>query len=108
LHLSNGEKWQADEATNNSIATMIEITTREVEKKDLVSFQHMGADLSREMKALFGVCTMKGESHDQLHVFLVPLVAKFRNLEHAKTAEDAVDKQKNILVHLNKFSKYFK
>lgn len=107
LHLNNGEKWQADEATNASIKKMYEIANREVENNYLPLFHEIGATLTIEMKALFGVCTMKGESHDQLHVFLVPLVAKFRKLEHAKTAEGAVDMRKDILEHLSKYDTYF-
>jgi hypothetical protein len=107
LHLNNGEKWQADEATNLAIAKMIELANLPL-KGDFTSYQNIGKDLSKEMKALFGVCTMKGDAHDQLHVFLVPLVAKFRNLENVKTEEDAIVQRENILNHLNKYATYFK
>ena len=106
LHLNDGEKWEADQATNTAIDKMIEITNFPV-KGDVKSYKSVGIKLSKEMKALFGVCTMKGEAHDQLHIFLVPLVAKFRNLENVKTEEEAVVMQEDIFEHLQKYNTYF-
>ena len=108
LHLNDGEKWQSDEATNLSLAKMIEIANQTVEGSDLEAYNKIGADLSKEMKALFGVCTMQGASHDQLHVFILPLVAKYRKLANAESETKAIELQKNIIDHLNKYHTYFK
>jgi len=41
----------------------------------------MGKNLNTEMKIIFAEFTMKGEAHNQLHLYLIRLVKMFRNLK---------------------------
>jgi hypothetical protein len=108
LQLNDGEKWEADEATNNAIKEMLEIANKQVETGNISLYQEMGKNLSNEMQGLFKVCTMKGAAHDQLHNFILPLVKKFRDLEKVEDENKALLQQEKTLKYLNKYKVYFK
>jgi len=65
--LNAGQKWKMDGHTRNSIARM----------KQLVQGNEtdtLGKSLAGEFHDLMKGCTMQGEAHDQLHVFLNELM----------------------------------
>jgi hypothetical protein len=108
LKLNEGDKWSSDDATNNAIAKMITLANEEIEKGNVALYQKLGKNLSAEMKGLFKVCTMKGNAHDQLHNFILPLVKKFRDLENVEDEDKALLQQEKITQYLNKYYTYFK
>ena len=108
LQLNNGDKWEADVATNNAIAKMVELANQKIEKGNIPLYQEMGKNLSAEMKGLFKVCTMKGAAHDQLHNFILPLVKTFRDLEKVEDENTTLLQQEKITNYLNKYYTYFK
>ena len=50
---------------------------------------------------------MKGDSHDNLHVWLLPLIAKIDALSEAKTIEDAAKLKQSIKENMNAYFDYF-
>jgi hypothetical protein len=107
LHLNNGEKWEANIETSAGIERMLTIINKEVEEGRLSYYAAMGESLNLEMKTIFDECTMDGEAHEQLHLYLLPMVKLFRSLEDIETEDEALILQKDILKHLNKYSDYF-
>lgn len=89
LRLNNGLKWQANPETTEGVLAM---------QEHLQAFRNLGQDdynqlrslLEAEFKMIFEKCTMKGESHEQLHNYLFPMKDYFSNLsKDAETAEEA-------------------
>ena len=107
LHLNNGEKWVANPETTQGINRMLEIVAAQNDAQNFSLYEEMGKSLNLEMKTIFNQCTMKGEAHDQLHLYLIPLVKQFRALENAENKEDAASKIGVITAHLNNYKTYF-
>ncbi len=107
LQLNEGKKWIANIETTNGIAKMKEITAKEVEDGRLSHFAAMGEKLNIELSNIFAACNMKGEEHDQLHLYILPLKDLCEQLEFVATEDEALILQKNILKKLNSYSTYF-
>jgi len=108
LHLNNGEKWIVDTVTNLGIKRMTDIIATDIEEGRLSHYAAMGGQLSIEIKRIFEECTIApSDAHDQLHLFLLPLVKQARDLEEVEDEMDAQIMQKDILKYLNSFNTYF-
>ena len=103
LQLNNGETWGANPETTAGIERMLAII-----KDDNLDNTTIGKNLNTEMKNLFAECTMKGEAHNQLHLYLIPLVKMFRNLKEEENNEEASIKQKEIKSYLTSYHSYFR
>ena len=104
--LNNGQKWSANQETTAGINTM----------KDLISFRgtelktvdciNLKSRLETEYGNILSKCTMKGEAHEQLHNFLIPLQGMIQGL-----GTDSLDSCKEKINHLNsyldEFGNYF-
>jgi hypothetical protein len=62
--------------------------------------------LTHELQFIFKECTMKGESHEQLHHYLIPLRDYINQLEKAEQ-DEALTLEKKIQAHLQLFHQYF-
>ena len=107
LHLNDGKKWKANEETTASINRMFEIAKIDIEEGRLSHYAAMGERLNIEIETLFKECTMKGEEHNQLHLYIVPLIDKFGSLEFVSDEDEAMILQKDILKDLNNYHNYF-
>lgn len=107
LHLNNGEKWKANEETTASIKRMFDIAKVDIEEGRISYYAAMGERLNIEIETLFKECTMKGEEHNQLHLYIVPLIDKFGSLEFVSNEDEAMILQKDILKDLNNYHNYF-
>lgn len=103
LQLNNGEKWPANPETTTGISRMLDLIS-----DSKINHTEMGESLNIEMKIIFNKCTMKGEAHDQLHLYLIPLVKMFRNLKEEKENNQVLIRQNEIKTYLNTYSIYFK
>lgn len=95
LKLNNGNKWKVDDHTRSIITNMQNIVTNQ--KKPIAK------NLKNEIQALIQGCTMKGESHDQLHVFLTKYIPAVENLA-LNNNEQNLKKIKGLLIL---YSEYF-
>ena len=107
LELDNGEKWVANTETTAGIERMLAIITQEIEEGRISHYAAMGGGLNLEMKTIFNECTMEGEAHEMLHLYLIPMVKMFRNLEEVEAEDEALILQKDILKYLNNYNEYF-
>ena len=97
LHLNNTNKWKVVPDMMAYIVYMKEDIAK-FEGKNLEDFQNLATDLLINVDLLTANCTMKGEAHDQLHVWLVPyieLINKFAN-------ETELVEKKNLFKDLEK------
>ena len=79
--LNAGEKWKMDSHTRNSIGRMKQL----IEGMETTT---LGKSLAGEFHDLMKGCTMQGEPHDQLHVFLNELMPEILALSGEMNDED--------------------
>lgn len=105
LRLDNGKKWQANPATSEGITNMTKRMAA-FASNESGSYRTLKADLEKEFQMIFKKCTMKGEAHNQLHHYLLPMKKLFGNLaSDSPTSQKATFKQLNK--HLDMYTQYF-
>jgi hypothetical protein len=72
VQLNHGDRWEANPETTDGINTMINRIQR-FNTDHETDYDKLKADLQESFKGIFQKCTMKGEAHDQLHNYLMPL-----------------------------------
>ncbi len=107
LQLNNGEKWEANAETTAGIAKMKDIVVEDIEDGRISHYAAMGQRLNIELQQIFNSCNMTGPAHDQLHIFIMPLVNICNELEVVEEEEEAMILQKNILKQINKYTEFF-
>ena len=106
ISLNDGAKWDANIETTQGVNNMLSIikdSNLETEK----DYQALGKKLNEEKNILVKKCTMKGPSHDNLHVFLHPLIEKIDQLMEVSSTEQGTQITKSIHVNLKSYSLYF-
>ncbi|HKK39870.1 MAG TPA: hypothetical protein VJ949_10665 [Cryomorphaceae bacterium] len=101
VQLNDGERWEANAATIEGIENLTEmVMTFDAAEGD---YDILQSKLREEFGLIFKNCTMKGEAHEQLHNYLLPLMELFGKL----TLEDREDALAKIKEHLARFDTYF-
>lgn len=98
--LNAGKKWEMDEHTRNSIARMKKLV-KSAEKATL------GKSLAGEFHDLMEGCTMQGEAHNQLHVFLNELMPGILSLSSDENDEEFKAEREKIQQLLQEYEQYF-
>lgn len=97
VKLNNGERWKANKETTEGIENMQKLISEfNPEQK---SYEGLQLELQEEFRLIFKRCTMKGESHDQLHNYLIPLKEKLEKVEASSLDE--------IEAYLKTYKNYF-
>lgn len=102
VQLDNGKKWKANPETIMGINNMITIVQNGIAGKTELAKLH--DTLQIEFKTIFDKCTMTGESHNQLHNYLIPLKGQ---LEKLTTGSMEVEVLKEMQEYLLTFKNYF-
>jgi hypothetical protein len=106
IQLNNGSKWQANEATTEGILAMESIIA-EANPITVKDFQQLGTELNEENMDLIKKCSMEGPSHDNLHIYLKPLIQKIAALQETPSAEEGNMLTSEIEKHLKAYLNYF-
>ena len=101
VQLNDGERWIANQATVEGIENLSVMVSR-FDPSDQ-SYDSLQSNLRDEFGLIFKNCTMKGEAHEQLHNYLLPLMELFGKL----TLEDREKAVAEIKEHLARFDTYF-
>lgn len=96
VKLDKGEKWIANIETNEGIDNMLAMVKKE-ESKEAPDYVMLKGSLDKEFNVVLEKCTMTGESHDQLHNYLLPLKAKIDKLD-PNSSKEAIEDIKNYLL----------
>lgn len=107
LSLNQGEKWIVNED--------MMVYVRQMETR-LDQFQGGGAgevaslatDLQTDLQNLTGSCTMKGEAHDALHLWLHPFTEAVNQLDEEYQPEKTAAQIETLQGMLDTFNLYFK
>lgn len=104
LKLNKGSKWEANAETTEGVQAMQKHVSTFIEE-DSKDYSALKTQLETEFAYVFEKCTMKGESHDQLHNFLYPMKAHFEDLtKDPETAQKAIV---NLKQHIPVYFQYF-
>ena len=102
VQLDHGKKWKANAETITGVGNMSTLVQNGIDgKMDAVKLLD---SLQVEFKTIFDKCTMTGESHNQLHNFLIPMKGQFEKLKAgSKDAEIMKEMQEYLLTFKNYF-----
>ena len=107
IQLDNGAKWLADKQTTEGVNTMLKLIS-ESKTETVEDYLSLANKLNDRKNTLVKECTMTGPSHDNLHVFLHPLIEKIEVLLETKTTEEGSETLKSMTYNLNVYKTYFK
>jgi hypothetical protein len=99
LKLNDGERWEANIETTEGINNML-LLIDAFRKDDSADYTALKDNLTFEFTTIFKKCTMKGEAHDQLHNYLLPLKTLIDNASNENVEQ--------IIAYLNTYQNYFK
>lgn len=102
VQLDNGKKWVANVETTEGVQKMIVLVDTYLTNKSTDS-KGLQENLKKEFTTIFEKCTMKGESHNQLHNFLLPLKDRLDKLADHADAETLGE----LKTYLSTYSNYF-
>lgn len=106
IQLDAGTQWQANDETTEGIQNMAEMIENST-ASGAEDLRQLGHSLNKEKNLLIKRCTMKGPSHDNLHIYLEPLINKISLLMEVKTVEKGEQLVSEITDHLNAYQNYF-
>lgn len=107
IQLDEGKKWEADLETTAGVNKMSEIMENH-NPKTVQDFHAMAEELNQQKNYIVKECTMTGPSHDNLHVFLHPLIEKINALLKVERVEKAQEITKSIQSNIEAYYNYFK
>lgn len=107
LQLNNGNLWLANSETTDGINNMIAIMAAFSDNENIESYSILKQDLEKEFGTIITECTMKGEPHNQLHNYLIPITKVFKELNSSElnTCKENFEKLNKHLATYNSFFK---
>lgn len=106
IESDNGNKWEANPETNEGVANMLALMA-DAKTETLEDYKSLGEKLNVEKNYIIKECTMEGPSHDNLHVFLHPLIDKIDALLVSESTDEAEVIMSSIQENVAKYSDYF-
>lgn len=104
--LNNGIEWQANKETTEGVMA-IQTLINKNKASTIDDYKKLGDALNDLKNTVVKECTMKGASHDNLHVWLLPLIEKIAMLQKAENTEEGVYLTSSIKKHLEGYYQYF-
>lgn len=98
VQLNDGEKWEANLETTEGIRMMIS-RIESFKKENSEEYTVLQTNLQSDFKMIFQKCTMKGEAHDQLHNYLLPLKKELDQL--------SLENIDSVQMYLRSYQLYF-
>ncbi len=101
-----GAKWQADAKTNEGVKKM-QTTIKTKSTSTLAEYHKLAEQLNDDKNFVVKNCTMEGASHDNLHIWLHPLIEKIGVLTKIENVDDAAKLKHSIEENINAYDTYF-
>lgn len=106
LKLSELGKWEVNEEMKPHLQKIEGMVTKYISSGD-TEYQKLAENLKEENDKLIRSCTMKGESHDELHKWLHPYLAMVKELSTAPNQVKATEMISEINLSMETFHKFF-
>ncbi|MGD9897893.1 MAG: hypothetical protein AB7T22_02085 [Calditrichaceae bacterium] len=104
LRLDNGRKWKMDDHTRSSFAKMgASLLDSDLQALEEDGLKKAGADLQVLTDELIQGCTMTGNAHNQLHLYLSEYMPAVAALTKSGRIEDA----RRVRHYLERYKAYF-
>ena len=107
LSLNSGNKWEMDQHTR-VMSQKMKQTFLDADHSTQEGLNAVSVKLKVQVEELIVGCTMKGKSHDQLHVFLnghIPTISALNKAGDYSSARASAIKLKGQFEEYNKFFK---
>lgn len=106
MQLNQGKKWLVNEEMKPFILES-ETILNDYIKSNSSDFRTLAEQLKEKNSGLIKSCTMKGESHDELHKWLHPHMDLIKSLANEENAESAASVVKKLTESFETYHKYF-
>ena len=106
MSLDQGKLWEANKETTDGVQNMIKLMKNFSEKQQVDAYEKLTEKLKQEFAMIFEKCTMKGEAHNQLHNFLIPIKGLFGELS-SKDLNKCKKSFNKLNMHLAVYKSYF-
>ena len=106
LVLNDGSKWKVNEEMMPAI-NAIEKDLNEYSSSDEGDYTVLAENLQNSIGLLTSSCTMQGQSHDELHKWLLPFINSVKELTEVENENDATEIIETIQASFNTYSEYF-
>ena len=106
IKLNNGVKWEANIETTEGVVKMQALIKSQT-TTSIDDYHQLADKLNDAKNKVVKACTMKGASHDNLHVWLLPLMQNIKALSETKTVEDASKIKQSFEENINAYYDYF-
>lgn len=107
IKLDGSQKWVANEETTQGVHNMLHILENTTVGPEM-DFKALGTKLKSEINVVIKKCSMKGPSHDNLHIFLMPLIEKVDALQKDNDIEKNKALLASIFYNLEAYDTYFR
>ncbi len=107
IKLDNGSKWEANLETTEGVDKMLNLV-KSSDTKTVEDYHALASKLNEDKNVVVKKCTMEGPSHDNLHVFLHPLIEKIEALGKVSTTNEGAEVTASIKENLEGYYEYFK
>ena len=106
IKLNNGNKWEANLETTEGVDKMLNLV-KSSDPKTVEDYHALASKLNEEKNYVVKKCTMEGPSHDNLHVFLHPLIEKIEALGKVSSTDEGAEVTASIKENLEGYYNYF-
>ncbi len=107
IQLDNGNKWEANLETTQGVDKML-VLISENQPKTVEGYHQLASKLNDVKNTVVKKCTMEGPSHDNLHIFLHPLIEKIDALGTVSSVDKGAEISASIKENLLEYNNYFK
>ncbi len=107
LSLKNGELWAMDNHTR-TLSKKMKQTFVSADHSSQASLNTLGKKLQTQLDELIAGCTMTGEAHDQLHIFLTKHIPTIKALSEANNYDSARASAIKLKGQFENYQKFFK
>lgn len=106
IKLDEGNKWEANSETTEGIDKMLDLLKTN-DPTTVEDYHYLASKLDEDKVFIVKNCTMEGQSHENLHVFLHPLIEKIGALEKVSTEDKGAEIMASIKENLEGYYNYF-
>ncbi len=106
LHLNDDQKWKVNPETTKGIENLMELVQTLDMESNHSEYLDLKEKLMDEVRLIFKECTMEGEAHDQLHIYLKGVIKRINKIDKGSSHQ----RYENLLVLeqvLYEFNTYF-
>lgn len=107
LKFNANDKWSVNIETHEGVNKMDSII-KQFEITGNKSYKELGDALSKQTSYIIRNCTMTGESHDQLHIVLVPMLDEISVLRETENEAESKKAFNNLKELIKAYFEYFK